>query len=45
MESANPAESHHTPFSPLRRAFYCVRPAGRTYWEVKVLYSPGKGKS
>ena len=22
-----------------------VRPAGRTYLEVKVLYSPGKGKS
>jgi hypothetical protein len=22
-----------------------VRPAGRTYSEVKVLYSPGKGKS
>jgi len=22
-----------------------VRPAGRTYLEVKVLYLPGKGKS
>ena len=21
-----------------------VRPAGRTHWEVKVLYTPGKGK-
>jgi hypothetical protein len=27
------------------RAFFLVRPAGRTYLEVKVLYSPGKGKS
>ncbi len=26
-------------------AFFVVRPAGRTYLEVKVLYSPGKGKS
>ena len=26
-------------------AFFMVRPAGRTYLEVKVLYSPGKGKS
>ena len=26
-------------------AFFAVRPAGRTYLEVKVLYSPGKGKS
>jgi hypothetical protein len=25
-------------------AFYLVRPAGRTYSEVKVLYTPGKGK-
>jgi hypothetical protein len=25
--------------------FFWVRPAGRTYLEVKVLYSPGKGKS
>ncbi len=25
--------------------FIMVRPAGRTYLEVKVLYSPGKGKS
>jgi hypothetical protein len=24
--------------------FFCVRPAGRTYLEVKVLYTPGKGK-
>jgi hypothetical protein len=30
---------------PLRRVFFLVRPAGRTYLEVKVLYSPGKGKS
>ena len=27
------------------REFLLVRPAGRTYLEVKVLYSPGKGKS
>ena len=25
--------------------FFWVRPAGRTYLEVKVLYLPGKGKS
>ena len=25
--------------------FLLVRPAGRTYLEVKVLYSPDKGKS
>jgi hypothetical protein len=25
--------------------FFIVRPAGRTYSEVQVLYSPGKGKS
>jgi len=25
--------------------FSLVRPAGRTYLEVKVLYSPDKGKS
>ncbi|GEM_PF-1864409 len=33
--------------APLERAglFFLVRPAGRTYLEVKVLYSPGKGKS
>jgi hypothetical protein len=24
---------------------FSVRPAGRTYLEVKVLYSPDKGKS
>ena len=30
---------HSAPF------FFCVRPAGRTRLEVKVLYSPGKGKS
>jgi len=28
-----------------RGAFLLVRPAGRTCFEVKVLYSPGKGKS
>jgi hypothetical protein len=28
-----------------RGAFFLVRPTGRTYLEVKVLYSPGKGKS
>ena len=33
-------ESAHTAGPFLR-----VRPAGRTYLEVKVLYSPGKGKS
>ena len=26
-------------------ADFVVRPAGRTYLEVQVLYSPGKGKS
>ena len=25
------------------RGFFLVRPAGRTYLEVKVLYRPGKG--
>ena len=25
-------------------AVFSVRPAGRTYLEVKVLYTPGKGK-
>ncbi len=29
----------------MAKPFFCVRPAGRTHWEVKVLYSPGKGKS
>ena len=24
--------------------FHLVRPAGRTHLEVKVLYTPGKGK-
>ncbi|PYE11925.1 hypothetical protein C7410_1741, partial [Paraburkholderia silvatlantica] len=24
--------------------FFFVRPAGRTHSEVKVLYTPGKGK-
>jgi hypothetical protein len=28
-----------------RGGFRGVRPAGRTYLEVEVLYSPGKGKS
>jgi len=28
----------------LRAAFLLVRPAGRTHLEVKVLYTPGKGK-
>jgi hypothetical protein len=28
-----------------RGGFFMVRPAGRTHLEVKVLYSPGKGKS
>jgi hypothetical protein len=28
-----------------RGLFVVVRPAGRNYLEVKVLYSPGKGKS
>jgi hypothetical protein len=27
-----------------RRGFFLVRPAGRTYLEVKVLYTPDKGK-
>ncbi|MBV6320462.1 hypothetical protein [Duganella violaceipulchra] len=26
-------------------SFFYVRPAGRTHLEVKVLYSPGEGKS
>jgi hypothetical protein len=30
---------------PPSGGFFVVRPAGRTYLEVKVLYSPGKGKS
>ena len=25
-------------------SFFLVRPAGRTYLEVEVLYTPGKGK-
>jgi hypothetical protein len=29
----------------LRRTLFLVRPAGRTYLEVEVLYSPDKGKS
>jgi hypothetical protein len=29
---------------PSGRVFYLVRPAGRTHLEVKVLYTPGKGK-
>ena len=28
----------------VRAVFSLVRPAGRTYLEVKVLYTPGKGK-
>ena len=31
--------------SEQRLAVFLVRPAGRTYLEVKVLYSPDKGKS
>ncbi len=27
----------------IARAFCLVRPAGRTYLEVEVLYRPGKG--
>jgi hypothetical protein len=30
--------------SPLPAGFFLVRPAGRTHLEVKVLYTPGKGK-
>ena len=26
-----------------RAAFFCVRPAGRTHLEVKVLYEPDRG--
>ena len=33
------------PDSVTNPGFFWVRPAGRTYLEVKVLYSPGKGKS
>jgi hypothetical protein len=29
--------------APRLRGFFLVRPAGRTYLEVKVLYQPGKG--
>ena len=29
----------------LGASLFFVRPAGRTYLEVKVLYSPDKGKS
>ena len=29
---------------PRKRPFFLVRPAGRTHLEVKVLYTPGKGK-
>ena len=29
---------------PARAGLFFVRPAGRTYLEVKVLYTPGKGK-
>jgi hypothetical protein len=29
---------------PERGLFVVVRPAGRAYLEVKVLYTPGKGK-
>jgi hypothetical protein len=36
------ARSHRT--SRPRAAFFMVRPAGRTYLEVEVLYPPGKGK-
>ena len=43
----DPPPLHHyfsaQPFSVGR--FPLVRPAGRTHLEVKVLYSPGKGKS
>jgi hypothetical protein len=28
----------------LAPGFVLVRPAGRTYLEVEVLYTPGKGK-
>jgi hypothetical protein len=37
-------ERAQAPITPYR-GYVCVRPAGRTYLEVKVLYSPGKGKS
>ena len=38
---------HHqtTPKPPAMAAFVFVRPAGRIRFEVKVLCSPGKGKS
>lgn len=32
-------------YKPGLAGFFLVRPAGRTYLEVKVLYSPDKGKS
>jgi len=32
------------PFGGRRTGFLLVRPAGRTYLEVEVLYTPGKGK-
>jgi len=28
----------------IEAGFFMVRPAGRTHLEVKVLYTPGKGK-
>jgi len=30
--------------APVAAIFICVRPAGRIHLEVKVLYTPGKGK-
>ena len=30
--------------SPRDAGFFVVRPAGRIYLEVEVLYTPGKGK-
>jgi hypothetical protein len=36
---------HANEKSAMSALFLWVRPAGRTYLEVKVLYSPDKGKS
>jgi len=38
-------EAHPEHKARHKPGFFVVRPAGRTYLEVKVLYSSGKGKS
>jgi hypothetical protein len=39
------ADTENQGLDESRGLFFVVRPAGRTCLEVKVLYSPGKGKS